>query len=390
MPLHPSPARGKVTYPEIMTLKADVLDFGLMINEKTVLGMKQVNASAKAAITFQQNLFYRELHIGFRLPVRDSRSSKPGVAISNLGKLNRDEDFKIKVPFRDLTEIREIPIGPECFALLITLESPPRFFKRVDDPRTYDNQSRVWKDRDSWYRQTDVVYNPSTLKRRPLTLQKVDTVLDLGRWITYRFTFNLANNDKKVHQQIRNALCDYGVNIVPCDTLDFVNTRRPAVWEHIDRISQHHDSAGGALKELSQKNVPQLAFHVHYQLEVCISHNLFIEYSLGQDFIIKLAEMQPPAAQDLLEFISKQNRHVYQPMSIFDLKAVSASSSSPKIPDYCTLMRSATVTPTTIYFHSPTVETSNRVIRQYSEHADRFLRVRFTDERSEVLYSLDS
>jgi len=37
-----------------------------------------------------------------------------------------------------------------------------------------------------------------------------------------------------------------------------------------------------------------------------------------------------------------------------------------------------------IYFGTPYVETSNRVLRQYAEHADRFLRVRFTDEKFQV------
>lgn len=382
--LLPSPARSKVYYPETMTMKAEVLDFGLIIDEQTVLGMKKVTADATTAITFQANLFYKELNIRFRLHVRDWRCSKSGVPIPNHGKLDREEDFRFKVPFRDLTEIREMPMGPECFALLITLEVPPKFFKFVDDPGAYDDQSRIWKDRDSWYRQTDVVYNPSALKRRPLSLQKSHTVLDLGRWITYRLVFNMANNEKRTHQQIRNALLDYGVKIVSCPNLELVDCRRPAVWELIDRPSQQRRVGGGALGELSQDDVQHLSFQVRYQLEVCISHGYFNEYTLGREFIMKLAEMQPAAAQDLLEFIANQKSPLYQPMSLFNMKAVSGSSSSTKIPDSCVLLRSATVTPTTIYFHTPTVETSNLVIRQYAEHADRFLRVRFTDERSEV------
>ena len=94
--------------------------------------------------------------------------------------------------------------------------------------------------------------------------------------------------------------------------------------------------------------------------------------------------MEPSTAQGLLEFIANQKKRVFKPMSIYDLKAISGTTSSAKIPDYCVMVRSVTVTPTTIRFHTPTVETSNRVIRHYSEHADRFLRVRFTDEQSEV------
>lgn len=42
-----------------------------------------------------------------------------------------------------------------------------------------------------------------------------------------------------------------------------------------------------------------------------------------------------------------------------------------------------------VYFQTPVPETSNRVIRQYSQYADRFLRVRFTEEKTEVLLISD-
>lgn len=367
-------------------MRAKTLDFGMMIDEDSILGMGQVTTTAKTAITFQHNMFHRELHIGFRLPIQDWRSSKSGaVALRNLGKHNREEDYKFKIPFRDLKEIGDLVMGPNSFALVMSLKTPPKFFKRVDNPGAYDDHSRVWKDEGTWFRQTDVVYNPSTLNRLPLSLQKVHTILDLGRWNTYRVVFDVKDNDKSVVQQFRSALSDFGMNLVPCPSLELVDCKRSAVWEHIDRTTQDGSTAGGALSELAQTHVPYLSFRVRYQLEVCISYGILNEYSLGRDFIMRLAEMQPVAAQDLLETIANLNRPLYQPMSLFDIKPVSGSSSSTKIPDSCILMRSVTVTPTTIYFYNPTVETSNRVIRYYSEHnTDRFLRVRFTDEKSEV------
>ena len=38
------------------------------------------------------------------------------------------------------------------------------------------------------------------------------------------------------------------------------------------------------------------------------------------------------------------------------------------------------VTPTTLHLDGPFIEQSNRVIRAYDEHEDRFLRVCFVDE----------
>jgi RNA-dependent RNA polymerase len=50
------------------------------------------------------------------------------------------------------------------------------------------------------------------------------------------------------------------------------------------------------------------------------------------------------------------------------------------IPEYYALVRKVTVTPTRIYFSTPTVETTNRVVRRYKHVQDHFIRVQFTDE----------
>ena len=368
-----------------MLIKAESLDFGTVLDENTVLGKKQVTSMAETTITFQQNMHHRELNIEFRLPIRDWRSPKPGAVIPKVGRLNREEDFKFSIAFTDLSEIRESAHGHDCFALFITSEIPPSFFKRVDDLQSHDDCSRMWNDKDAWYRQTDVVYNPLSLKRQPLTLKNTHAILDLGRWITYRLIFNRSRTDMGVFRKMCNALQDYNVNVVPCPGLDLVTGGRSAVWEHIDKPIQQGYQLGGALHELMQADqVPYLAFRVRYQLEVCISHGYFNEYCLDRGFVQKLAAMEPSTAQGLLEHVANQKKRILRPMSIFDLKAISGTTLSAKIPDYCVLVRSVTVTPTTIYFHTPTVETSNRVIRQYSDHADRFLRARFTDERPEV------
>ena len=54
---------------------------------------------------------------------------------------------------------------------------------------------------------------------------------------------------------------------------------------------------------------------------------------------------------------------------------------SRQIPHYCAYACKATITPTTVYLNSPTVETTNRILRHYArENLDgRFLRVQFTD-----------
>ena len=89
-------------------------------------------------------------------------------------------------------------------------------------------------------------------------------------------------------------------------------------------------------------------------------------------------------AQDILEHIANHGNRIYDPMLLIQAIQGECSLSRTKIPSYCAYIRSATITPTTVYFQTPVAETSNRVIRQYSQHADRFLRVRFTEEKTEV------
>lgn len=132
-----------------------------------------------------------------------------------------------------------------------------------------------------------------------------------------------------------------------------------------------------------------LPFEVRYQLEVCISRNILNEHNLKTEFVKELSEIAskyPGKAQSILEYIAEQDKRIYDPSSIFEDKEALAYSSRSEIPHYCAYSRKATITPSTIYFNSPTVETTNRVLRHYSqENKDgRFLRVQFTDEMDEV------
>jgi RNA-dependent RNA polymerase len=132
----------------------------------------------------------------------------------------------------------------------------------------------------------------------------------------------------------------------------------------------------------------QLPFEVRYQLEVCISQGIMNVHNLTPEFLSCLADMaikDQTAARHILEYAVEQEKRIYDPMTIFDDAEALAYSPKSKIPYYCAYSRKATVTPTTLYFSSPTVETTNRVIRQFAEkYGDRFLRVQFTDEIFEV------
>lgn len=193
-------------------------------------------------------------------------------------------------------------------------------------------------------------------------------------------------NERQRFNLISDAFRDHNIEIRELSSFRLATKREPAVWEYIDKPLLKKKKISHALDELMIENTsPALTFPVRYQLEVCISQGCLNEYNMSNEFVSKLIQMDETKAQDVLEYVASQKKRIYDPMEIFDIKVINGLASRPQIPHYCAYVRSATITPSTVYYNTPTVETSNRIIRRYSEHADRFLRVRFTDEKFEVI-----
>lgn len=180
-----------------------------------------------------------------------------------------------------------------------------------------------------------------------------------------------------------DAFRDHNVDIKDFSGFKIVDGQDPAVWEYLNEPLLKMSTSRTILEDLMMEDTP-LAFPVRYQLEVCISHGWLRENTMSEDFVNRLTRMDPIKAQDVLEFVVRQKKRIYDPMEIFQMHVLDSLSSRPRIPHYCVYIRSATITPSTLYFNTPTVETSNRVVRQYSHCSDRFLRVRFADEKFEV------
>lgn len=185
---------------------------------------------------------------------------------------------------------------------------------------------------------------------------------------------------------MREALRDYNIEIVQSPKFRIIPRRDASVWKHIDLPPAKRSNTGTGLEEMIHANNPGMAFEVRYQLEVCLSQGLLNEHNMSEDFVRTLMKMSVKQARDFLEYIANHGNRIYDPMLLIQAFNGQGSLSRTKIPSYCAYIRSATVTPTTVYFQTPVAETSNRVIRQYSQYADRFLRVRFTEEKTEVRF----
>ncbi|KAL8939332.1 MAG: hypothetical protein Q9216_003425 [Gyalolechia sp. 2 TL-2023] len=372
---HPSPVNNQVKYPEIMTLLADSLDFGFMYEPQTMMAMHTIYSRDQAGIRFKQNMLHRETIVEFRVDVN-----------------GQTELFRFTIPFTHLDTISRIDTGnKDEVVLVVSLPTPPRFFRKLDEKDTHESKARYWNQNDAWYRQTDITHYSADLKTSPVALKKSRPIIDIGRWTTYRLRFKMTADVRALFLRIGQALRDYNISIQAITDFKIAPHCEPPVWKYIDLPVPVSTTPESRLEDLfSDETVPLLVFSVRYQLEVCISQGHLNEHNLNRDFVAKISTMEPTKAQDLLEYVANQGKRIFTPMELFNLKIIKGSASRPPIPPYCAYIRSANVTPTTVYFNTPTVEISNRVIRYYSEYADRFLRVRFTDEKVEgKIYSTD-
>lgn len=195
-------------------------------------------------------------------------------------------------------------------------------------------------------------------------------------------------NSVQVYDKLKLALEDHNVKIDNINTLERIPTHAAQLWSWIDPPNLKHPSAD--LEHMQGNDSTfHLPFEVRYQLEVCISRGIINEYNIEKDFIKKLEEIasqDPAKACNILEYVAGQDNRIYDPMLIFEDNEAMAFTAKTEIPHYCAYSRKATITPSTIYFSTPTVETTNRVLRHYAREnrEGRFLRVQFTDELAEA------
>ncbi|TKA64867.1 hypothetical protein B0A49_07587 [Cryomyces minteri] len=374
---YPSITNPEQSFPERTRLIADTLGFGFMHNETTIVVRKTVQPMQDKPIQFTLDLFRKEIDIRFDLHLRENSDES--------NKL-RPHAYRVRVPLEQMKYVYEMTDGPDRRILIIPLDSPPNFYRKASNiDATHEAGSKWWNENVTWMRQTDIVHDRDRLRSAPLSLRKEDPLVDIGRWITYWLVFDASKNDKAQYVILLRALSDYNIDIVKGRIINVTTEAAPAVWNWIDQPKVARENSSGSSSflmdmQMMHDETPQLSFPVRYQLEVCISQGYLNEHDLSQDFIRRLALQEQDAARNLLEKVADMKGRFFDPMEIFSI-TVTHTSADRKIPNYCAYARGVTVTPSTMYFATPTIETSNRVIRQYSEYGDRFLRVKFTDEK---------
>lgn len=363
------------TCPARLALKPEKLIFGLLTQSTTFMSKKEVlpltdDLDLSLAVDFKR----KKIIIHFPFLVHRER-----------------QYYRMDIKFNIIKRIHRITVGEGRFALVISVEDPPLFRKKQEnvDGAVWADRL-VWGEDELWNRVVEVRAESQTPKSEPVSLGEKPNTIDLGRWTTY--WIELGKFGGAQWSDIEEHLRDWNITTKVDVIFKQVPSQSPEFW---DILGESHSALGAGVDSswnkdlalLSSTTHVSLPYDVRYQLEVCLSHDILCEYNITREFLEKLAELSQPGglnssrARLILEYAADQGKPIYDPMKLFsDRAAMAYYPTTLHIPDYCALVRKVTITPTRIYFNTPTVETTNRIVRRYKRVQDHFIRVQFTDE----------
>ena len=378
---YPSPVRPGRLYNELTSFIVDSLDFGFMLDETTMMKMQTTNTSDDVHVVL--NLRRKQVDVRFSFQLDPSSPQGPGAT----------RKCRFRMPISQLHRVFESNTANGQRELVIPFNAAPQFYMQAEDlAATHSKGSKLWSDWPSWSRQTDVVAKDARrrIESQPVQPHKDSALIDLGkasnpsvrssltapgRWTTYRFVFH-GSAREKAYFEFRSILVDHNVQIVNSVPIKVEDKKPAAFW---DIINDEMSTSEAALYRLDSI---ALAFPVRYQLEVLFSNGWVSEHNIGRQFLERLAAMEPTEAQYILERAADKQVRFYDPMEVFKIP-VKEDKLQRKIPPYCVVTRAVNITPTTMHAATPLVETSNRIVRQYAANQERFLRVKFADEKNE-------
>ena len=371
-----SPIRPTVKYNEEHTLIGERIDFGVLTEPHSFLVLKTREADKTFKVKFHLNLYKQEITVYFPSPMR---SEKSGLVVREYRfRIALDQDFVLS----------QLEDSEDKLVLFLDIDKPPPYSKKLNEAAagSHVDDARRWSEEDLWNRQTDIADTKEALissGQIPVSVKNSFLSIEIGRWLAFRLSFSRSQENVKTFAIMQSALRDFNVFIKDESRLKLRQATpadEPVLWKVLDqRDTARNTTASSSLLGLMMSQVT-LSFPVRYQLEVCVSHGYLGEYTITEAFLSRLGALPHEKALQLLKAVDLRGQRFLQPMEIFEDLEFSKPVRKPKLPDNCIEIHHATVTATTIYFNTPSVEITNRVIRQYKQHADRFLRVRFEDD----------
>ncbi|KAH6697067.1 RNA dependent RNA polymerase [Plectosphaerella plurivora] len=377
----------KVSYPSRMKIDVETIEFGSGTQQRLSSVHDGEDPRQFAMVA---DIHRRELKICFALdapkkPARDGNTAR------------RRREFKIAIEFRQLTELIVQDVNPDAPEdnttwLSIPLKNPPAYFQRDDEvqKRSFDAEKLTMVRHDQWTRTTYIFDDQDITQDFTIGLLvhwDDPTFINIGRCTTIRLRIDRATAPLDT---LLRALHDLNIETLdhspipkPIGTLCLLPPENRAVRNvasYDQNVIVTDDIHGLSLLGDHTPTVPPLNYPVQYQLEVCISKGILNEFLLSREFLARLRALDPIRAQHMLEYLADKGKPIDDPMSIHDDEQAQHYYPKVNVPHYCAIIRKALITPTTIYYSSPSMEASNRILRQFSHLQDRFLRVQFIDE----------
>ncbi|OTB17138.1 hypothetical protein K445DRAFT_383061 [Daldinia sp. EC12] len=388
------------TYPPLLSIAMNALQFGVLVREDEMMPLRAIQNNVRGQFSLASNLNQKRLEIAFTCDVTDPRREDPTIKHpSPVGALEHTLQYKVHVPFIHLKKIVYIDVDENTWALLIHLPSPPLFYIKCEYSHSHSSTKNMWREQDAWNRIVDITYDASWFKDEPVLLPRANRFINIGRWTTYRLVFSKSSltNWEEMQAALRefNIIIDHKTS----DDIKLVPSQLPKFWDILEPQQPSMDISKVNLALLTNTEDIYLPYDVRYQLEACISQGIFNEVNISAEFLRKLADLsrgrtrRRDRAKDLLTYLLQSRlggrigntekldeKRIYDPTSLFEDKKAMSHYPEISLPGHCVWVRKVVVTPTTMYLSSPVPEPSNRVLRQYINYEDRFIRVQFTDE----------
>jgi hypothetical protein len=284
-----------------------------------------------------------------------------------------EEEYRVEFKFKDLSENIYVERENPVTVFTIQLRYPGIYFKRssedVTETRFSARRGRQW---------SRVALIPLTNDAKIITLPSVPILpipqkdtLNLGNWLVFRIMFNPSQHNAEEFENALKEAADF--NLVPRELglkRNFIKVTQakdlPKPFGHVERCALLKDK-----------------FNVLYMLESVISFHYFNEYNLDQKFYSDLASLDEKVACGILQLISVAKQRIWDPSlefsKIWDKMGMKVIDER-NIPSHCAMLRKVIITPTQIYIQTPTLETTNRVVRHFKDQSDGFVRIQFMDE----------
>ncbi|KAK9366481.1 RNA dependent RNA polymerase-domain-containing protein [Lipomyces kononenkoae] len=353
----------------IQTLSARALSIGFL-EQQGVMNVR-FKTHKTANVSIEVNLDRQVFKIVFQIVTLTSKEQSL-IDTDEPDKVKkmyrRYHTYTVEIKFEQLCDVRyskgtNPTVGGFARKLSFDTDDAPLLYKRDDDIKkilTIDGpDTRYFVENYCWSRVTSIPLDPTYQENRttPLNTHTDADVIDPAHWTACMLDFTLSKYDADRLDDVVKFLKLSSIEMKR-EPLTVVNTACTKVWHWLDYTA--------------------LPFTVRYQLEVCISHNWLHEAALTNEFITRLSKLPEDQAVGILEKVADDQIRVWDPMSLFNISRI--SNLIDEYPNYCSPMRKAQITPTSIILSTPMVDITNRVIRQYVHLSDRFIRVQFSDE----------